>query len=171
MIHGLTNGQFSRRQEILADLRGARPKLDVPIYLQPVTAASRGVTEVYYKEYLKDYPMVIRGRLGLHGRDRPHRRSAWCSAAFSTPIRNLKIILGHLGETLPFPGLAHRSGTEPGPDRRRSASATSSANHFYLTTSGNFLQSGAAVLCAGDGPSTASCSRSTGPFVQKSARN
>ena len=57
----------------------------------------------------------------------------------------LKIILGHLGEALPFLALAHRHALSRQGKPARSRSATIFCEHFWITTSGIF--SDPALLC------------------------
>ena len=46
-----------------SDLRAAE-KLDVPIYLHP-SVPMQAVMDAYYKDYVKDYPMVMRAAWGF----------------------------------------------------------------------------------------------------------
>jgi 2,3-dihydroxybenzoate decarboxylase len=56
------------------------------------------VTEVYYADHIKKFPMVVRPAWGYTvGGD---TAIGWCSGVFDAHPR-LKVILGHLGETLP----------------------------------------------------------------------
>ena len=99
MIHGLANGLF-------LDDRSLRPifaraeALDVPIYLHP-SLPHPDVMNVYYKDYAKDYPMVIRAAWGFTVETATVAIRLILSGLFNEHPR-LKIILGHLGETLPF---------------------------------------------------------------------
>ena len=61
---------------------------------------------------------------------------------------NLKIILGHLGEGLPFLIDRTHEGitTRQSPNKRQVSFRDTFCKHFYITTSGNFSDS--ALLCS-----------------------
>ncbi|HEX4555722.1 MAG TPA: amidohydrolase family protein, partial [Xanthobacteraceae bacterium] len=63
MIHGLANGLFLDDKRFWPIFERAE-KLDVPIYLHPALPHPQ-VMDVYYKEYAKDFPMVIRAAWGF----------------------------------------------------------------------------------------------------------
>ena len=142
MIHGLANGVFLDDKRFWPIYARAE-KLDVPIYLHP-SLPKPEVTEAYYNDYTKAFPDGGAPGLGLHGRDRDPRRSGMVlSGVFETHPR-LKIILGHLGETLPF--LVWRIDQALSrPGQKRSSFRDVFCNNFYITTSGNF--SNPALLC------------------------
>src|SRR5262249_8104230 len=54
MVHGLTNGLFLDDKRFWPIFERAQA-LDVPIYMHPATPHP-AVIEVYFKDYLKDYP-------------------------------------------------------------------------------------------------------------------
>ena len=117
-------------------------KLDVPIYLHP-SIPHPAVTEAYYKDYIQDFPMVIRAAWGFTVETATQVIRLVLSGVFGR-YPNLKIIVGHLGETLPF--LLWRIDqalSRPGPKQISFRDVFSS--HVYLTTSGNF--SNPALLC------------------------
>jgi 2,3-dihydroxybenzoate decarboxylase len=99
--------------------------------------------DAYYKDYAKDFPMVVR-RLGLHRGDRDARDPHGAERRIRR-LSQLKIVLGHLGETLPFlvwrvdQALARPGAAKPMSFRELFC------GHFYITTSGNF--SNPALLC------------------------
>ena len=141
MIHGLANGMFLDDKRFWPIYERAEA-LDVPIYLHP-SMPHPAVMDAYYKDYAKDFPMVIRAAWGFTV-ETATRRSAWCCAGVFDAYPDLKIILGHLGETLPF--LVWRI------DQRcaRPGAKTISfrdvfCSNFYITTSGNF--SNPALMC------------------------
>ncbi len=57
--------------------------------------------EAYYKDYVKDFPMVIRAAWGFTVETATQAIRMVLSGVFDKHPK-LKIILGHLGETLPF---------------------------------------------------------------------
>jgi len=142
MIHGTANGQFLDDKRFWPIFERAA-KLDVPIYLHP-SIPLPAVMDAYYKEYVKEFPMVIRAAWGFTVETATQAiRLVLCGIFDKYP--DLKIILGHLGETLPF--LVWRidqSLARPGSARTLSFRDVF-CNHFYLTTSGNF--SNPALLC------------------------
>ena len=141
MIHGLTGGLFLDDQRFWPIFERAE-KLDVPIYLHP-SIPHPAVTEAYYKDYVQDFPMVIRAAWGFTVETATQVIRLMLSGVFGR-YPNLKIIVGHLGETLPF--LLWRIDqalSRPGPKQISFRDVFSS--HVYLTTSGNF--SNPALLC------------------------
>jgi 2,3-dihydroxybenzoate decarboxylase len=141
MVHGLTNGEFLDGKRFWPIFERAQ-ELDVPLYLHP-SVPHPAVVEAYYKDYAKQFPMVIRPAWGFTVETATQAIRLVLSGAFAA-YPGLKIILGHLGETLPFllwridqalarPGQAAMSFREI------------FAKHFYVTTSGFF--SNPALLC------------------------
>ncbi len=62
MMHGLSGGVFLDDKRFWPIYERAE-KLDVPIYFHPATPDSR-VGDVYYADYAKDFPMVVRAAWG-----------------------------------------------------------------------------------------------------------
>ena len=141
MIHGLTNGQFIDDKRSWPIFERAA-KLDVPIYLHP-SLPHPAVMDAYYKDYLKEYPMVIRAAWGFTVETATQAIRMVLSGVFDA-YPDLKIILGHLGETLPF--LVWRIDQALSrPGQKTISFRDVFCGHFYLTTSGNF--SNPALLC------------------------
>src|SRR5437764_8624196 len=141
MIHGLTNGVFLDDKRFWPIFERAQA-LDVPIYLHP-SIPHPAVMDAYYKDYVKDFPMVIRAAWGFTVETATQSIRLVLSGVFDAYPR-LKIIIGHLGETLPF--LVWRidqSLSRPG--GKSMSFRDTFCNHFYITTSGNF--SNPALLC------------------------
>jgi predicted TIM-barrel fold metal-dependent hydrolase len=141
MIHGLANGIF-------LDDRSMRPifaqaeALDVPIYLHP-SLPMQQVMDAYYKDYVKDYPMVVRAAWGFTVETATVALRLILSGLFQEHPR-LKIMLGHLGETLPF--LVWRIDQALSRPGQKSMSFRDIfCKNFYVTTSGFF--SNPALLC------------------------
>jgi len=141
MIHGTANGVFLDDQRFWPIFERAE-KLDVPIYLHP-SIPMQAVMDAYYKDYVKDFPMVIRAAWGFTVETATQAIRLVLSGVFDKHP-NLKIILGHLGETLPFlVWRVDQSLSRPG--AKSISFRDTFCNHFYLTTSGNF--SNPALLC------------------------
>jgi 2,3-dihydroxybenzoate decarboxylase len=142
MVHGLTNGVFFDDKRFWPILERAEA-LDVPIYLHPAVPA-RAVVDTYYKDYLQDYPGILTAAWGFTVETATSGIRMVLSGAIEK-YPNLKIILGHLGEGLPFllwriNMALERPGNKPIPFREIFAT------HFYITTSGNF--STPALVCS-----------------------
>ena len=142
MIHGLANGVFLDDKRFWPIFERAQA-LDVPIYLHP-SVPMPAVMEAYYQDYAKDFPMVVRAAWGYTVETATQAIRLVLSGVFDAYPR-LKIVLGHLGETLPFlvwrvdQALARPGAAKPMSFR------DIFCGHFYITTSGNF--SNPALLC------------------------
>ena len=141
MIHGLANGVFlddAKLRPIFAQAEA----LDVPLYLHP-SVPVQAVMDAYYKEYVKDYPMVVRAAWGFTVETATVAIRLILSGLFQEHPK-LKIMLGHLGETLPF--LVWRIDQALSRPGQKSLSFRDIfCNNFYITTSGFF--SNPALLC------------------------
>jgi 2,3-dihydroxybenzoate decarboxylase len=118
-------------------------RLDVPLYLHP----SMPLTEVrraYYDDYAKEFPTVVGPAWGFTAETATQAIRLILSRVFDTHP-NLKIVLGHLGEGLPF--LVWRINQALArPGQKPLAFHEIFRRNFYLTTSGNF--STPALLCS-----------------------
>ena len=141
MIHGLTNGLFLDDQRFWPIFERAQA-LDVPLYMHPAVP-HKAVIEVYYKDYLDQFPGLMTAAWGFGVETATQGIRLVLSGVFEKYPR-LKIILGHLGEGLPFylwrinMALA-RQGNRSTPFR------DTFREHFWITTSGNF--STPSLLC------------------------
>src|SRR5262244_425610 len=141
MIHGLALGKFVDDRQFWPIYARAE-KLDVPIYLHP-SLPHAGVTEAYYADYAHQFPMVVRPAWGYTVETATTAIRMVLSGVFEAHP-GLKIILGHLGETLPF--LVWRIDQALARPGQKSLSFREVfCNNFYITTSGNF--SNPALLC------------------------
>lgn len=140
LINGLTAGAFLDDKKFWCIFERAQA-LDVPIYLHPGIPHS-AVTGAYYSDYHRDKFPYLSVAWGFTAETAIHAIRLVVSGAFDAFPR-LKIILGHLGETIPFTLwrcdwiMQHVGG--------RRGFADTFREHFYLTTSGNFQQS--ALAC------------------------
>ncbi len=145
MVHGLTDGLFIDDKRFWPIFERAEA-LDVPIYVHPVRPHP-AVIDAYYKDYVEKYPAILSAGWGFTVETATAGLRLVLSGIFDT-YPKLKIILGHLGESLPFSlwRINHsfasfkRHGSEP------LAFRDIFCEHFYITTSGNF--SNPALLCS-----------------------
>jgi predicted TIM-barrel fold metal-dependent hydrolase len=141
MIHGLANGLFLDERRFWPIFERAQA-LDVPLYMHPAVPHP-AVVEAYYKDYLKEFPALLTAAWGFTVETATQAIRLVLSGVFEA-YPGLKIILGHLGEGLPFSlwridmALA-RQGNRATPFR------DCFREHFWITTSGNF--STPALLC------------------------
>ena len=141
MIHGLTNDLFIDDKRFWPIFERAQA-LDVPIYMHPAVP-HKAVVEAYYKDYLEQYPGLMTAAWGFTVETATQGIRLVLSGLFEAYPR-LKIILGHLGESLPFSlwridMALQRQGNRPTPFR------DTFREHFWITTSGNF--STPALMC------------------------
>ncbi|MEE8445939.1 MAG: amidohydrolase family protein [Alphaproteobacteria bacterium] len=140
MVHGLTEGKFIDDQRFWPIFERAQ-SLDVPIYVHP-GRPHPAVIEAYYQDYAEKYPSILSAGWGFTVETATAGLRLVLSGVFDK-YPDLKIILGHLGEGLPFSlwridhGFNRHGTGVPFRDLFR--------KHFWLTTSGNFSDS--ALLC------------------------
>jgi predicted TIM-barrel fold metal-dependent hydrolase len=134
MIHGLANGLFLDHQRFWPIFERAE-RLGVPIYMHP-SVPHPAVVDAYYKEYVDAFPTVVRAAWGFTVETATQALRLVLSGLFEAYPR-LTIVLGHLGETLPF--LLWRIDealARPGQKTIRFREIFSQG--FYVTTSGFF---------------------------------
>ena len=141
MIHGLTNDLFIDDKRFWPIFERAQA-LDVPLYMHPAVP-HKAVIEAYYKDYLDQFPGLMTAAWGFGVETATQGIRLVLSGVFEKYPR-LRIVLGHLGEGLPFylwridMALA-RQGNRSTPFR------DTFREHFWITTSGNF--STPSLLC------------------------
>jgi predicted TIM-barrel fold metal-dependent hydrolase len=141
MLHGLANGMFLDNKKFWPIYARAE-KLDVPIYLHP-SLPNADVMRIYYDDYVKDFPSVARPAWGYTVETATLAIRLVLSGVFEKHPK-LKIILGHLGETLPF--LVWRIDQAlKRPGQKSTSFRDVFCGNYYITTSGNF--SNPALLC------------------------
>jgi predicted TIM-barrel fold metal-dependent hydrolase len=138
MVHGSTRGHFLDERQFWPILEAAAA-LDVPIYLHPCTPQS-AVFDTYYK----DYPQLGRAALGF-GIEMAVQAARLVVSGVFDEFPRLRIILGDLGETLPFV-LWRANDTLARRANLRRSFREYFRDHFFITTSGNFSQP--ALQCA-----------------------
>jgi predicted TIM-barrel fold metal-dependent hydrolase len=137
VISGLCHGHFMDERQFWPILEKAN-ELRVPIYIHPSTPHP-AVVEAYYK----DYPTLARAGWGFGIETSTHAVRLIMSGALDE-YPNLKFILGHMGEGVPFwMWRADRTLTRDGGLKRRFRDYF--LDHFVVTTSGNF--SASALSC------------------------
>jgi len=138
MVHGSTRGHFLDERQFWPILEAAAA-LDVPIYLHPCTPQP-AVFDAYYK----DYPQLGRAALGF-GIEMAVQAARLVVSGVFDEFPRLRIILGHLGEALPFV-LWRADDTLARRANLRRGFREYFRDHFFITTSGNFSQP--ALQCA-----------------------
>jgi predicted TIM-barrel fold metal-dependent hydrolase len=142
MLHGLTKeGQFLDHKRFWPIYERAQA-LGVPIYMHPAVP-HKAVIDAYYRDYLDQFPGLMTAAWGFTVETATQGIRLVLSGVFEA-YPGLKIILGHLGESLPFSlwridMVLSRQGNRPTPFR------DTFREHFWITTSGNF--STPALLC------------------------
>jgi predicted TIM-barrel fold metal-dependent hydrolase len=141
MVHGLTGGLFLDDKRFWPIFERAQA-LDVPLYMHPAVPHP-AVIDVYYKDYVEQYPNILRAAWGFTVETATQGIRLILSGVFDA-YPQLKIILGHLGEGLPFllwriNMALVRDGAGPSWFR------DTFCEHFWITTSGFF--SDPALLC------------------------
>jgi len=143
MIHGMANGEFLDLKKFWPIYARAE-KLDVPLYFHPSLPHPK-VTEIYLQDYAKDFPLVVRPAWGFTVETATQAIRLVLSGVFDTHP-NLKIILGHFGETLPFL-LWRIDSALKRPGQKPMSFRDIFTKNFYLTTSG-FFSDPALICCA-----------------------
>ena len=147
MLHGLANGVFLDDKRFWPIYERAE-KLDVPIYMHP-SLPQADVRKVYYDDYVKDFPMITRAAWGYTVETATLAIRMVLSGLFEK-YPKLKIILGHLGETLPF--LVWRIDMALArPGQKAHELPRHFLQQFLHHDQRQFLRSGAAVLRPGNG--------------------
>jgi predicted TIM-barrel fold metal-dependent hydrolase len=133
MVHGLTNGKFLDEKQFWPIFAKAE-ELDVPIYLHP-SFPHPAVIDAYYRDYAAAFPELIGPALGFTVEAATQAIRLVISGVFERHP-NLKVVLGHLGEGIPF--LLWRIDESLARSRADLSFKQIFRRNFYLTTSGNF---------------------------------
>jgi predicted TIM-barrel fold metal-dependent hydrolase len=144
MVHGMTNGEFLDLPKYWPIYARAE-KLDVPVYFHPAYPHP-AVVDAYYRDYLQDYPMLARPAWGYTVDAGTQGVRLVLSGVFEKHPR-LKVIFGHLGESIPFQlWRLDAAFNRPG-QGKRIAFRDIVTNNFWITTSG-FFSTPALLCCA-----------------------
>lgn len=133
ILHSLTEGPFlddKRYWPIFA--RAAA--LDVPLYIHPADP-NPAVIKAYYGDYATTHPMFIRAAWGFTFEAGTQAMRLVLSGLFDAHP-GAKIILGHLGETIPY--TLSRIDEALSRDTPMKNFREVFCRHFYVTTSGFF---------------------------------
>ena len=134
MVHGLCNGQFFDDRRFWPIFERAQA-LDVPLYLHPA-APHPTVHDLYFKDYAARHPMFPLAAWGFTMETATLAIRLVLSGLFDK-YPDLKLILGHLGETVPF--LSWRIDATLARDGEHARGFRDKfMRHFYITTSGFF---------------------------------
>jgi 2,3-dihydroxybenzoate decarboxylase len=144
MVHGLTNGVFVDDRRFWPIFERAQA-LDVPIYLHPASPHP-AVVEAYYQDYLNKFPSLRTAAWGYTVETATQGIRMVLSGVFDE-YPGLKIILGHMGESIPFSlWRLNQALARPGNQDASFSFRDYFCRHFWITTSGNF--SNPALLCS-----------------------
>ncbi|MBI2726537.1 MAG: amidohydrolase [Polaromonas sp.] len=143
MLHGMSNGEFLDHRKFWPIYERAE-QLDVPIYLHPALPHP-AVMDAYYKDYLTDYPMLARPAWGYAVETGTQVVRLILSGVFEK-YPNLKVVLGHLGESVPFQ-LWRLDQALSRPGQKSVKFREIFTNNFWVTTSG-FFSTPALMCCA-----------------------
>ncbi len=141
MVHGLTNGVFFDDKKFWPIFERAQ-ELDVPLYVHPATPHET-VAEIYYGDYAESFPTLLSAGWGFTVETATQGIRLVLSGVFDK-YPGVQIILGHLGESLPF-SLWRIDAALSRPGNESSSFRDTFCEHFHITTSGNF--SNPALLC------------------------
>jgi len=136
MLNGTAQGQFLDHPRFTPIFEAAQA-LDVPIYLHPAPPP-KPVLDAYYSGLPDQLGFFLStAGWGWHVETGMHSLRLMLSGVFDR-FPKLKIILGHMGENLPFSlARAEMVFAQRAPNLRRSIGEYF-GEHFYLTTSGYF---------------------------------
>jgi len=133
MIHGLSEGPFlddKRYWPIFERAEG----LDVPLYLHPADPHP-SVVETYYKGYEQTHPMFLRAAWGFTF-ETGTQAMRLVLGGVCDAFPRLKLILGHLGETIPY--VIDRVDETLSRDTPMKNFRELFTRNFFVTTSGFF---------------------------------
>jgi len=140
MINGMTAGVFHDDERFWPIYERAQA-LDVPIYIHP-TLPHPAVIEAYYKDYMQKHPGILRAAWGFTVETATQGLRFVLSGVFDA-YPGLKIILGHMGEGLPFYLWRISHGLRGSMSEKSFRDVF--CEHVWITTSGFF--SDPALLC------------------------
>ena len=136
ILHSLPEGPFLDHPQYRPIFKRAEA-LDVPLYIHPADP-NPAVVETYYRGYETTHPMFLRAAWGFTFEAGTQAMRLILSNLFEECPR-LKIILGHLGETIPYTLV--RIDEALSRDTPMKNFREVFCSHFYVTTSGFFSDS------------------------------
>jgi uncharacterized protein len=136
MLYGAANGQFLDHQRFTPVLEAAQA-LDVPIYLHPAPPP-QAVMDAYYGGLPGSLGFLLgTAGWGWHVETGMHCLRLMLAGVFDR-LPKLKIIIGHMGENLPFSIARAELSFSRAPLGLKRTLSEYLREHFYLTTSGYF---------------------------------
>lgn len=136
MVNGTVNGQFLD-DPIFTPFFEALQALDVPVYLHPAPPP-KPVMDAYFSGLPGQLGFVLStAGWGWHVETGLHSLRLIVSGLFDR-FPKLKIIIGHMGENLPFSLARSQSAFTRGPLSLKRSVSEYFQEHFWLTTSGYF---------------------------------
>lgn len=133
MLNSLTEGPFLDDKRYWPIFERAAA-LDVPLYIHP-SDPNPAVIKAYYGDYANTHPMFIRAAWGFTFEAGTQAMRLVLSGLFDAHP-GVKIILGHLGETIPY--TLARIDESLSRDTPMKNFREVFSSHFYVTTSGFF---------------------------------
>lgn len=133
MIHSLADGPILDQKRFWPIFERAA-ELDVPIYIHPADPHP-AVMDAYYKDYMQSHPNFVRAAWGFTFEAGTQAMRLVLSGLFDQ-YPGLKIILGHLGEAIPF--LMTRIDEALARDTSVKSFRDVFRSNFHVTTSGFF---------------------------------
>jgi 2,3-dihydroxybenzoate decarboxylase len=133
MIHSLSEGPLLDEKRFWPIFERAEA-LDVPLYLHPADPHP-AVIETYYRGYEKTHPMFLRAAWGFTFETGTQAMRLILGGVLNA-YPKLKIILGHLGETIPY--VIDRADEALSRDTPMKNFREVFRRNFYVTTSGFF---------------------------------
>ena len=144
MIHGQTRGKFLD-DPMFRPILAAAERLDVPIYLHPAPPPD-AIVETYYSGLSPEVEACLStSGWGWHSETAMHVLRMVANGVFEE-LSRLKIIVGHMGEGLPFHLDRIESMLTPVVDGLTLTVAETLRRNLYLTTSG--YNTATPLLCA-----------------------
>ncbi len=141
LVNGPTNGVFFDDKRFWPICERAQA-LDVPIYLHPATPPP-AIVDIYLRDYMTDFPGLASAAWGFTIDTATQAVRMVLSGVFEA-YPDLKIIVGHLGESVPFSLWRINDGLNR-PGNKGIAFRDIFCKNFWITTSGNF--STPALMC------------------------
>lgn len=134
MIHGPSSGEFLDADKF-RPLFAQAQALGVPIYLHPAKPDAE-VSKRYYAPYDDTHPAILQAAWGF-GIETGTQGVRMILSGIFDELPDLQIILGHLGEAIPF-WLDRADQGFARPNNRPSRFAEVFRSNFHVTTSGFF---------------------------------
>jgi len=143
MIHGRSRGEEFHDLKKFWPIYERAQYLDVPIYIHP-GPPHPAMAQAYYADYLADFPGLSTAAWGFTI-DTANQVVRMILSGLFDEFPNLKIIIGHMGESIPF-AVDRIDEALKRPGNKPLRFKDTFLKHFWITTSGHF--STPALMCA-----------------------